>query len=239
MSARFFTQDIQGDAAYITGEDVLHLSRVLRLRVGDRVELSDGAGTDYDGTILELAPQRAVLALTGRRPSPGEPPCRVTLFQCLPKAAKMETIIQKTVELGIWQVTPTLSRRCVAEPGDFDKKLVRYRRVALEAAKQSRRGIVPQVTEAMALTDICFDAFDTVLAAYELERGFTLKMALRDRRARRNVALIIGPEGGFDPDEAQQMAGRGAFLVSLGPRILRTETAGPAMLSQLMYEVEQ
>lgn len=235
---RFFTEDIAGDTARITGEDVRHISRVLRLRVGEKIAVCDGRATEYIGEITEISDQAVLCRLSEGTPSLSESAVRVTLFQGLPKSGKMETIVQKCVELGIDTVVPTLFSRCVAVPTrDFEKKRIRYQRVALEAAKQSRRGIIPKVTGVVKPKDIDFDAFDTVLIAYEDEHATTLKQALRAGVGER-IALIVGPEGGLEQEEVDSLRSRGAKAVSLGRRILRTETAGMAMLAQVLYELE-
>lgn len=239
---RFFTDAIQDGVARITGEDVRHITRVLRLRAGDRLELCDGAGTEYDGVIERILPEEVRCTVSGARPCPAEPRCRVTLFQALPKAGKLETIVQKCVELGVDTVVPVLAARCVAVPArDFAARLARLRRVAEEAAKQSHRGVIPRVEPVQSLSSLAFDGFDAALLAYEAERRTTLKAALRAQApgALLRVALIVGPEGGFAPEEAALLRSRGAVAVSLGPRILRTETAGMAMLAQTLYELEQ
>jgi 16S rRNA (uracil1498-N3)-methyltransferase len=234
---RFFARP-DGDYARITGEDYTHLSRVLRLKTGDRLTLSDGRGMDYEARIEALEPAAALCRVEAAIPSTGEPRCRVTLFQCLPKGAKLETIIQKCTELGAYCIQPVMSRCCVSVPADFSKKLPRYNRIAYEAAKQSRRGLVPEVLNVLPLSAVEPEDFDLVLLAYEREGERTLRQALRANPAPLSAALIIGPEGGFDEEEAAALIQRGAIAVSLGPRILRTETAGPTMLAQLLYEVE-
>lgn len=235
---RFFTENIAADTARITGEDVKHISRVLRLRVGEKIAICDGHATEYIGVIEQISESEVVCRLGEPTPSQSESAVRVTLFQGLPKSGKMETIVQKCVELGVDTVVPTLFSRCVAIPTrDFEKKRVRYQRVALEAAKQSRRGIIPTVTGVVAMKQIDCSAFDTVLIAYEDERATTLKQALRAGVGGR-IALIVGPEGGLEQEEVEHLRARGARAVSLGRRILRTETAGMAMLAQVLYELE-
>lgn len=239
--SRFFTQEIEGNTARITGEDVRHLSRVLRLRVGDAVEICDGACTDYTGVIESIAQDEVRCTLSDAHPSPTEPRCRVTLFQALPKAGKMEFIVQKCVELGVEAVVPVATARCVAVPvRDFEVKRVRYQRVAAEAAKQSRRGVIPQVAPVRKLEQAALSGFDAAFVAYEEERGRTLKAALRSYTAGalHRVALLIGPEGGLERAEVERLTAQGAVAVSLGARILRTETAGMAMLAQVLYELE-
>ena len=238
---RFFTNDISQDGvARILGDDLHHLARVLRLHKGDAVELCDGNGADYDGVLVSVTEREALCRATNARPSPAEPRCRVTLVQALPKAGKMELIVQKCVELGVCAVQPALSARCVPVPGnDFEKKRARYQRISDEAAKQARRGILPQVLPLAPLDALDLAAFDAVFVAYEEERAVTLKRALRERGPFASAAAIVGPEGGFEPGEIERLRFRGAIVVSLGRTILRTETAGLAMLANLLYEAEQ
>ena len=235
---RFFTSDIQAHTAAVRGEDVKHISRVLRLRVGDCVQLCDGQGNECDASIASIAPDAVTFETQPWRRAKSEPDVSVTLFQCLPKAGKMETIIQKCVELGACGFVPVQSERCVVvlKP-PYEGRIERWQRVSEEAAKQSRRGIVPVVALPEPLKSLDFSAFDTVLVAYENERTVSLKQALRSG-AHKTIAIVIGPEGGFSEEEIAILTTRGATSVSLGTRILRTETAGMAMLAQIMYEVE-
>lgn len=238
---RFFTNDIvQDGTARIAGDDVHHLARVLRLHKGDAVEVCDGNGIDYDGVLESVSEREALCRVTNARPSPAEPRCRVKLIQSLPKAGKMELIVQKCVELGAFAIQPVLSARCVPVPGnDFEKKRARYQRVAGEAAKQARRGILPQVLPLISLDALDLAAFGAVFVAYEEERTVTLKQALRTHGPFTAAAAVVGPEGGFEPAEVARLQSCGAVVVSLGRTILRTETAGLAMLANLLYEAEQ
>ena len=234
---RFFVDNIGPDAAVIEGEDLKHLSSVLRLRKGDHVMLCDGKGSECEGEIQRVEPGKALVKTGPWRPCVSEPHHKVTVFQCLPKAGKMETIIQKCTELGVNALVPTLSSRCVVQPGrEYEKKLQRYRKVAREAAMQSHRGIVPEVLPLVELKKADLSIFDTVYVAYEGEKEQSLKSVMADKPGRR-IALFIGPEGGFEGDEVASLAAKGAKVVSLGPRILRTETAGMAMVAQILFEL--
>lgn len=233
---RFFVT--AGETARITGEDVRHIRRVLRLSPGETVVLCDGAGRECRAVIASVSDDAVICHCGAWEDAPTEPACAVTLFQGLPKAGKMETIIQKCVELGVSRIVPVHMSRCVVTPDrEYGKKLVRYRRVALEAAKQSRRGRIPEIGELCAVGDLDLTPFDAAFVAYEEERDVSFKRALSGCRAD-SIALIVGPEGGLEPQEVAALAAKGAAPVSLGRRILRTETAGMAMLAQLMYEVE-
>ena len=236
---RFFCESITNATAVLTGDDAHHISRVLRMKTGDALSLCDGAGHEFDAVITTISQDAVVCALGERRESAAESPVHVTLFQCLPKTGTMELIVQKCTELGVFSVVPVQSARCVVVPGkDYDKKRERYNRVALEAAKQSRRAMIPQVLPLTELKKIDVQAFDLFLVAYEDENTVSLKQALRAANSPGTIALLIGPEGGLEEDEVRQLVQAGAVSVSLGKRILRTETAGMAMLAQTLYEVE-
>lgn len=235
---RFFTDNIQGNTAWIAGDDVSHIRKVLRLRSGDRIIVCDGNGTEYAAEITEIGPDRVDCLLSDMRPCDTESTYRVTLLQAVPKTGKMETIVQKCVELGVYEIQPVLTERCVPLPTrDYEKKRVRYQRVALEAAKQSRRGIVPQVLPLVPLGQVDTSRFDDLIVAYELEREASLKSVLR-RGVGKRIGVLIGPEGGLEETEVRRLTDLGGKTVSLGTRILRTETAGMALLSQLLYELE-
>jgi 16S rRNA (uracil1498-N3)-methyltransferase len=236
---RFFCDNITTDTATITGDDAHHISRVLRMKAGDALSLCDGAGNEYDALIASVSPEAVSCTVSNPHASEAESPIQVTLFQCLPKTGKMEMIVQKCTELGVFSVVPVQSARCVVVPGkDYDKKRERYNRVALEAAKQSRRAMIPRVLPLTELKKIDVQAFDLFLVAYEDENTVSLKQALR-ATSPQTIALLIGPEGGLEEGEIRQIVQAGAKSVSLGKRILRTETAGMAMLAQVLYEVEE
>ncbi|HPF54390.1 MAG TPA: RsmE family RNA methyltransferase [Eubacteriales bacterium] len=236
---RFFAVKAPNGAAYIEGEEnVRHLSKSLRLCEGDRVQLFDGEGFECEAEIQSVERSRIALSCGEWTLSPAEPTHRVTLFQGLPKQGKMETIIQKCVELGVYEIVPLVTSRCVVQLSDkLDRKLERYGKVAFEAAQQSKRGCVPRIFEPVKLSELPVSSFDLVLIAYEDERESSLK-SLISGFGGNTVAIVIGPEGGFDPDEVSLLVERGAKAVSLGRRILRTETAGMAMTAQILYELE-
>ncbi len=235
---RFFTTEIQNGTAAVRGEDVKHIAKVLRLRAGDCVQLCDGEGNECDAVITSVAPDAVTFETQPWQRAKTESETRITLFQCLPKAGKMETIIQKCVELGASAFVPVQSERCVVvlKP-PYAGRIERWQRVSEEAAKQSRRGVIPTVYEPAAVDKLSFADFDAVFAAYENERTVSLKTALRAHPGKR-IAIVVGPEGGFSDAEIETLVKKGAVSVSLGPRILRTETAGMAMTAQILYEVE-
>jgi len=242
MMHRFFTEkkNITGDNIVIRGEDVKHITKVLRLDVGDAVVVCDGDCTEYISKIAAVEGDCVRLTVENISPSDTEPSCKVDLYQGLPKTGKMESIIQKCVELGVNRIIAFAGERSVSkiEPKEISRKSERYNRVAYEAAKQSRRGRIPEVNMIRSLAEADFRRYDKLIVAYEDEKHITLKHALSDIPNGGSAAIFIGPEGGFEPSEVVFLKRRGATAVSLGPRILRTETAGMAMLAMIMYECE-
>ena len=238
---RFFAEnvDISDGTVRLSGDESKHIAGVLRMKAGDRVILIDGKGSEWLAEILSADVQSVVLRLLEERSCGADPSVRVTLFQCLPKQGKMETIIQKCVELGVYRIVPTVSARCVVKPEGMTNKLARWNKVSVEAAKQCGRANVPEVAPAIKLTDINLSGFDTAMIAYENENDVSLKDVLHSDGEKRDIALIIGPEGGFEYGEVVRAADKGAVAVSLGKRILRTETAGMATVAQIMYELDQ
>ncbi len=241
---KFFAQSdkITENQIIIDTEDVNHITRVLRLSEGDVVIVCDSRGVDYDARITAIEPRRVLCAIEGRRKSDAEPELKATLFQALPKASKMEYIIQKTTELGVSEIVPVRLARCVAKidgAKEEQKKLDRWKKIAEAAAKQSGRGIIPKISPVMSLEEVIERAmtFNLFFAPYECEEQNTLRSVLLSKPNVRTVGFIIGPEGGFDAAETDRLRTAGIPTVTLGRRILRTETAGEAALAMIMYEI--
>lgn len=239
---RFFTQDITEAGGCITGEDAKHISKVLRMKVGDELTVCDTKGRDYDCMIEEIGAGEVRLKVLSVAPSQSEPDVRVHLYQAMPKADKMETIIQKAVELGAASITPVMTRRCVSRPDEksMDKKLVRYNRIALEAAKQCGRGVVPPVLPLLELPQALEQMQWTgcPILFYENATAPAKQVIAKARESVKEleIAVLIGAEGGFDEDEVALAMEHGCHILSLGKRILRCETAPLAALTILMYE---
>lgn len=239
---RFFTQDITEAGGCITGEDAKHISKVLRMKVGDELTVCDTKGRDYDCMIEEIGAGEVRLKVLSVAPSHSEPDVRVHLYQAMPKADKMETIIQKAVELGAASITPVMTRRCVSRPDakSMDKKLVRYNRIALEAAKQCGRGVVPPVLPLLELPQALEQMQRTgcPILFYENATAPAKQVIAKARESGKEleIAVLIGAEGGFDEDEVALAREHGCHILSLGKRILRCETAPLAALTILMYE---
>ena len=236
---RFFVPDLSGDVLTLSGEDGRHAAKSLRCRVGEELELCDGRGAECLCAVAAVEGDTLTLRVVERRPSRGELPCRVSLYQALPKGDKLELIVQKAVELGAAEIVPVLTQRCVSRPDSraMEKKRERLRKIALEAAKQSGRGMVPQVAPLLdfpaALAEMARSACP--LFFYE-GGGESLGKALGARPG--SIALMVGPEGGFDPAEAQAARDAGLRVCTLGPRILRCETAPLYALSAIGYVYE-
>ncbi|NLD19922.1 MAG: 16S rRNA (uracil(1498)-N(3))-methyltransferase [Clostridiales bacterium] len=243
--SRFFVEPRQvGEKTILieSREDLHHMIKVLRLGVGDIIEVSDTQEWEYTAAIESLDTDGAEAKIIDKQSFANEPVIKVTLFQGVPKQGKMEGIIQKCVELGVNCIVPVfMERSVVTEKGNFHKKRQRWQRISSEAVKQCKRGIVPHVGEAMKTDDMIgtFHEFDLVLFPYENEAGTTIKDVLThvDDTATR-VAVIIGPEGGFSHGEAEAIVEAGGRSLSLGRTTLRTETAGMAVLAMVMYELE-
>lgn len=233
MAHRYFTTDIAGDTARLTGADAHHLAVVLRAKAGDEVTVCDGAGFDYACRVARADKDEVELEVLSRAPSASEPTVAVTLYVGYPKQEKLELIVQKATELGAARIVPFFSRYCVAAPKNEEKKNVRYQRVALEAAKQCGRGRVPEVAMPLSFDEMLRDAASCGVVLFCDEAGGApLHSRLGD--AAESVAIITGSEGGFSREEAQKAAAAGFAPVGLGPRILRCETAPIAALSVVM-----
>lgn len=238
---RFFIDrsDIDGSHAKIFGEDVDHISKVLRLKEGDELRLCDGESREWSARIVSIGKKAVLAELTAPIEVNTEPDCRITLYQGIQKSGKFETVVQKGVELGVCAFVPFNCERAVAKPwSESDSRCARYSRVAMEAAKQCGRGIRPKVTPPVSFDELCERAgrHDLTLLLWEEERQRSLKDALRTAKSVKDVAVIAGPEGGISRDEAKRLSDCGAVSVSLGGRILRTETAGPAAAAMILYE---
>lgn len=237
---KFFVPDgnISESSIRITGDDVNHIARVHRSKPGDVLLVCDGKGTDYECEIKSVGKEEILLDIIKQFPCEAEPDVKITLFQCLPKQGKMETIIQKTTELGITRIVPVTSHRCVVKADKNDnKKLERWRKVALEAAKQCGRGAVPVIDSIMTFDQAVKAASELQYAIipYEEEHENRLSSALASDI--KEIGIIVGPEGGFEPGEVEKAIKNGIKSVTLGKRILRTETVGSALVPVIMFKM--
>lgn len=245
MQRFFVTPDQVGeDKIRIQGSDVNHMKNVLRMRPGEEVMVSDGNNRQYRCRVEDYPDGEAVLAILEAGLVDTELPSRIYLFQGLPKQEKMELIVQKAVELGVCQVIPVQTRRCVVklDAKKAAKKVQRWQQIAESAAKQAGRGYIPVVSEVMTFQEaLAFsEALDIRLIPYELADGMEGTRKILDGiRPGQSVGIFIGPEGGFEKEEVSRAVEAGTMPITLGKRILRTETAGIAVLSILMYRLEK
>lgn len=245
MQRFFVTPDQVGeDKIRIQGSDVNHMKNVLRMRPGEEVMVSDGNNRQYRCRVEDYPEGEAVLAILEAGLVDTELPSRIYLFQGLPKQEKMELIVQKAVELGVCQVIPVQTRRCVVklDAKKAAKKVQRWQQIAESAAKQAGRGYIPVVSEVMTFQEaLAFsETLDIRLIPYELADGMEGTRKILDGiRPGQSVGIFIGPEGGFEKEEVGRAVEAGAMPITLGKRILRTETAGIAVLSILMYRLEK
>ncbi len=244
---QFFVEpaQIQDRRVIITGSDVNHIKNVLRMKPGEEIAVKNGVdGKEYRCGIEAFAPDQVICSLRFVREEGVELPSRIYLFQCLPKADKMELIVQKAVELGVHEIVPVEARRCVVKLDEKKAavKIGRWQGIAEAAAKQCRRGIIPAVRMPMTMKEALSYAgdMDVRLLPYELaENGMMrTRQLIGAIEPGKSVAIFIGPEGGFEEGEVEMALEAGVAPVTLGRRILRTETAGLVVLSWLMYHLE-
>lgn len=237
-------EQIQGDTIFISGDDAGHIGRVLRMKPGEQVRISDEEEHAYFCHITEITADQVFLAIDARDEQGTEFAHKVYLFQGLPKSDKMELIIQKAVELGVHEITPVAMRNCVVKLDEKKaaSKVKRWQTIAESAAKQSKRTRIPEVHAPVSWKEALSMAseLDVMLVPYENERGLAAtREQISSIPSGASIGIMIGPEGGFSPEE---IAGTDAFenmhRISLGRRILRTETAGLATLAMLVYQLD-
>ncbi len=239
MAAWFFTEEeIDTNKYIITGENAKHI-RVLRMRNGEELTLVTPLGIQHDCVIADVNQSQVVVDVLENRPCENEPDVFVTLYQALPKGDKMDYIVQKCVELGVSRIVPVMSSRCVSRPDEksLKKKTARWQKIALQAAMQSRRGIIPEVCQCVSLKQAAelTGENDKTVFFYELG-GDSVKNILADKP--KTIGMFIGSEGGFEESEAELVLSNGAVAATLGKRILRAETAPLAALSVIMYQTD-
>lgn len=242
---QFFVTDSQIVEEYVTilGEDVNHIRNVLRMRPGEQIRISNQQGADFFCQVERLEPDAVTARILYRDHESKELPVHICLFQGLPKGDKMELIIQKAVELGAAEIVPVAMRNCVVKLDEKKAagKIKRWQAIAESAAKQAKRSVIPVVRQVMSFPEAAQYAktMDVRLLPYENERGMAhTRQVLGSLKREGSLGVFIGPEGGFDQKEIEAVEGE-MELLSLGNRILRTETAGVTMLSMLLYHLEE
>lgn len=244
---RFFVDDpgaFSDRSVVITGEDVNHVKNVLRLKENDELIVSDGRGRDYHCRISGVTNEEIVADICDICDNFSELSTEITLFQGFPKGDKMELIIQKTVELGVTRIVPVMTKRTVVKLDDkkAKKKTERYNMIAESAAKQSGRGMIPEVTMPVSFAEAVSMAekLDMNIIPYEEAEGVEYsRNIIKSIKGKKSLGIFIGPEGGFAREEVEKALDAGASAITLGHRILRTETAGMAVVSIIMFELEE
>ena len=249
MPKFFVTEEqVNDEKIKIIGQDVKHIKNVLRKKVGNELMICNtSTKKDYLSEIISIEENCIECKIKEQIENKVESNIKVSILQGLPKADKMELIIQKSVELGVYEITPIEMKRCVVKLNEKDKikKIERWQKISEVAAKQCGRNIIPNINQIINLKNVCnlFDKYDIVLVAYENENKNTLKNELEKIKQKYNnreikIGVIIGPEGGIDSEEIKMLQENGAITITLGKRILRTETVALNVLSIIMYELE-
>jgi len=232
--AWFFSDIVTVPFHTISGEDAQHIIKSLRMKTGEELSICDNNMIQYDCVIKSINGSTVDVEILNSYPCKNEPNTRVTLYQALAKGDKMDFIIQKSVELGVTEIVPIITARCVSRPDEksLNKKLQRWNKIALQAAMQSRRGMIPRVKPVMKLDEAAKAAGSSAIVCYELG-GRPLGELTKKRTS--EISLFIGSEGGFESSEIQTIIEMGGSAATLGNRILRAETAPLAALSVIMY----
>ena len=240
---RFFVppECIDGDDAVVTGPAARQLATVLRAGPGDHIALLDDTGVEYFVTLSRVGPKEAAGAVTGRAVDAEVPSAPITLYQALLKADRFEQVLQKCTELGVARFVPVVTERCVPrlDARWAANRYPRWRRIVTEAAEQSGRRRIPALEAAVGLREACDAARGVRLIPWEEERATGIRAALAAGREamRGGVSVFVGPEGGLTADEVVHATSRGVVPVSLGPRVLRSETAAMASVAAVQYEL--
>lgn len=230
---RFFLENAEGETLLIEGQDARHIACSLRMQEGDALTVCNGRGTDFSCVLTAVTPEQVTLKVIETVDTKSEPSVKITLYQGLPKGDKLELIIQKAVELGVYRIVPVVTARSIAKMSERDhKKVARWQKIADEAAGQSGRGILPQVDTPITFKQAAAEMAQTKTVVFYECGGNKLTAIAPTLES--EVAIFIGPEGGIAPDEIELLQAGGAVLATLGPRILRCETAPIAALAALM-----
>ena len=245
---KFFVEEnqIENDKINIIGEDVKHISSVLRMQKGEQILIGSKETLEtYLTEIEQIEKEKVVAKIIEKYDTQTESNVEIDLYQGLPKADKMELIIQKTTEIGVSKVTPVDMVRCIVKLDEKDakKKIERWQKVAEGAAKQSKRSKIPEIKNKIKIKDLenIISQYDAFIVAYEEENEITLKQELKKLREQEKykIGILVGPEGGITKEEIEKLTSYNAKVVTLGKRILRTETAPIVLTSNIIYELEK
>ncbi len=244
MSIRVFVafDKVKDNTAVIEGSDVNYIKNVMRLNVGDELTIMDSKSKEYSAKINSMQKNSILVDLIEEKKSQADPRLQITVAQGLPKNPKMDLIIQKSTELGVHQLIPVLCERSVIklESGKADAKVARWQKIAKEAAEQSGGLAIPKIFPVMTFDKLIgtSESYDKCVMLWEMEKENTIKKFLQSNKGIKKLLVLIGPEGGFSHDEAEAAKNAGFQTVTIGNRILRTETAAIAVLSMIEYECE-
>lgn len=242
---KFFvkSKQIEENIIKIIGTDVNHIINVLRLKKDDEIQIcNEDTSENYIAKITEYDKEKVICKVIEKLNETVETNVNITVYQGLPKADKMELIIQKTTEIGVKEIVPVAMERGIVKLNEKDehKKIERWQKIAEVAAKQSKRDIIPKIENVQKIENVYnkIKEYDLFIVAYEDEKCTTLKEILKQNSSTKNIAVLIGPEGGIDFKEIEKLKQNGARIVTLGSRILRTETAPIVISSNIIYELE-
>ena len=237
--AWFFTEKIHGDIFEITGEDARHISKSLRMTKGEKLTLCTEDGRRHECEITDFTPDSVIVSILQSTICEQEPSVKITLFMALTKGDKMDDIVQKSVELGVYRIVPVLTARCISRPDEkqIRKKVARWQKIADNAAQQSRRGIIPQVCDMVNLNNACnlLCEVEKAIVFYECG-GEKIRDAIEENTS--SLAMFVGSEGGFEEAEIEMLMQNGVIPVTLGKRILRAQTAPIAGITAIMYQTK-
>ncbi|MBE5822184.1 MAG: 16S rRNA (uracil(1498)-N(3))-methyltransferase [Clostridiales bacterium] len=243
---KFFVKNeqVNEEIIEIIGQDAKHMQKVLRLEVGEILNITDESRNTYKCSIVEFKDEKVICNILENVEEDNENKINISLFQCLAKFDKMDYIIQKATELGIYDVYPVSSKRVVVKLDEKGKvkKVERWQAISKEAAKQCKRTYIPEIKNVIFLKDICnlVPKYDIILVAYENDKSSLKKVLQEMKQNIQNIGIVIGPEGGFDESEIKLLNQyENVYLVSLGNRILRTETASISLISNILYEFDE
>ena len=242
---KFFVKNnqIENNIINILEDDVNHIINVLRLKKEDEIQVcNQDTSENYIVKITEYSKEKVFCEIIEKIESKVETNINITIYQGIPKADKMELIIQKTTEIGVKNIVPVAMERSIVKLNEKDakKKIERWQKIAEVASKQSKRDIIPQIGNIIKISEMCdiIKEYDLFIVAYENEEQVSLKTILKENKDVKKIGILVGPEGGIDNKEIEKLKQRGAILVSLGKRILRTETAPIVIASNIIYELE-
>lgn len=240
---KFFVppENFESCQAVITGDDVKHIYKVLRLTRGEKISINNLNGKEFIGEISDISKEKVTVKILEMQDTISESSIDIHLYQGMPKASKMDGIVQKGTELGVNRIIPLWTKRVISRREEASKsKADRWRKIAVEACKQCKRSKIPQIEQGIDMKELSLRLknYDLIIVPYENSENFGIKSLKEKLKGKeiKNIAIVIGPEGGFEEDEIKRLRALGGEIVTLGKRILRTETAGIITSAVIQYE---